>query len=138
MVFALYTTAVLLSIRSIYYLINTSTGATFFPGLLHFPDYAYKSGYGLDKEWTFKFYEPGQFGLDAAPVFLALLVLAWPRGYAGRVLALRRRRGEDGGREGKRATVWDSKRVVEMEMELQGRRVEGEEHVANKPPPIKV
>ena len=80
MVVVMYMVPILLGIRAVYYLVNCGTPYWYFDGQL---DEDWDNTY-YRNDWNLKWWEPGQIGLDATPVFLALLVLAWPTANPGR------------------------------------------------------
>lgn len=81
MVVVMYMVPILLGIRAVYYLVNCGTPYWYFDGQL---DEDWDDSY-YRNDWYLKWWEPGQIGLDATPVFLALLVMAWPTANPGRV-----------------------------------------------------
>lgn len=97
MLIALYTSTILLIIRSIYYALLSALPGRFFPKS-KFYDHRDPS-HSLYGEWEFKFWEQGQYGLDATMVFLCLVILALPWCHPGKVLpksrgwSMTRRRG---------------------------------------------
>ena len=115
LVIALYVATGLLIIRALYYMVNTGTpedGFRAHPSYsIHHPSsdsvtnpygyYEYVSG-----NWGLKFHDPSQLGFDAAVVFLALLVLAWPKAHAARVLPRMKKKGRGRDVEGERERVW--------------------------------
>lgn len=81
MVVVMYMVPILLGIRAVYYLVNCGTPYWYFDGQLEedWDNRYYRN------DWYLKWWEPGQLGLDATPVFLALMVLAWPAAIPGRI-----------------------------------------------------
>lgn len=86
-VVTMYIVPFLLGVRAVYYLVNCGTPHYWFSGVVDpYWDHTY-----YRNTWWLKWWEPGQIGLDATPVFLALLVLAWPTANPGRTLKRKHR-----------------------------------------------
>lgn len=143
LVIALYVATGLLIIRALYYIVNTGTpedGFRTHPSYsIHRPStdpitnpyayYDYVSG-----DWALKFHDPSQLGFDAAVVFLALLVLAWPKAHAARVLPRVEKNGRGRDVEGGRERVW-TRNEMGLELNLQTPaedRIEPPEYVADR------
>ena len=116
LVIALYFVTGLLLIRALYYAVNTGTPED---GFRAHPSYSIKrpstdpvtDSYGyydyISGDWGFKFHDPSQLGFDASCVFLALLILAWPKGHAAKVLPrVEKKKGRRRNVEGGRERVW--------------------------------
>ena len=102
LVIALYVATGLLIIRALYYAVNNGTPEDGFRAHASYSVPTPMGGYDyVSGDWGLKFHDPSQLGFDAAAVFLALLILAWPKAHAARVLprAAKKTRDVEGGRE---------------------------------------
>lgn len=144
LVIALYVATGLLIIRALYYTVNMGTPEDGFKPHASYSIWTPPTAndeYGhwdyVSGDWGFKFHDPSQLGFDATFVFLALLILAWPKGHAAMVLPrVKKKKGIDveGGRERVRT---GEERGLELNLQTPAeRRVEGRgqppEYVANR------